>query len=104
MKDPYSKISSLTAYLYSMELGQPPLYAEVNRVTRDMDMTQIEHLGPYICVLFRVLNRGELGKAADDKIVTGQMQGGVFVNYAGSFLAWRGAPMKEEWITPFELN
>ena len=54
--NPYSKISCLVAYLYSMELGSPNLYAEVNRVTREMDMTEIEHLGPYICVLYIVLN------------------------------------------------
>ena len=35
----YSKISCLVVYLYSMEFGHPPLYAEVNRVTREMDMT-----------------------------------------------------------------
>ena len=69
-----------------------------------MDITQNKHLGPYICVLYRVLNSGEIGKAADDKIVTGQMLGGVENNWAGSFLAWRGAPMKEEWIAPFDLN
>ena len=85
-----------------MELGQPPLYAEVNRITRDLDMTEMEHLGPYINVLYHVISNGEKGKVADDKIMTGKMIGGVEQNFAGSFLTWTGAPMKEEWITPFE--
>lgn len=34
-KNPYSKISCLISYLYSMELGTPQLYAEVNRVARE---------------------------------------------------------------------
>ena len=54
-----------------MEIGIPPLYAEVNRVTRDMEMSQMEHLGPYINVLFYVLNWGDDNKADDDKIKTG---------------------------------
>ena len=36
---PYSKVSCLILYLYSMELGSPPLYYEANRVARDMDLT-----------------------------------------------------------------
>ena len=35
--NPYSKITCLVLYLYSMELGQPPLYAELTRVSRDLD-------------------------------------------------------------------
>lgn len=36
--NPYGKVTSLILYLYSMEIGTPPLYSEVNRVTRDMDL------------------------------------------------------------------
>lgn len=36
---PYSKVTCLILYLYSMELGTPPLYYEANRVARDMDLT-----------------------------------------------------------------
>ena len=38
-KDPYSKIVCMILYLYSMELGTPPLYAEANRCARDLDFT-----------------------------------------------------------------
>ena len=34
LNDPYSKVTHLVIYLFSMEFGQPPLYAEVNRVCR----------------------------------------------------------------------
>ena len=33
--NPYSKSTCLMLQLYSMEIGSPQLYAEVNRVTRD---------------------------------------------------------------------
>ena len=35
--NPYSKITCILFNLYQMELGIPPLYAEINRVTREMD-------------------------------------------------------------------
>ena len=46
LEEPYSKATCLILYLYSMELGDPPLYAELNRVARDMDLTQLKNLGP----------------------------------------------------------
>lgn len=48
---PYSKVSCLLMQLYSMELGSPPLYAEVNRVAREMDRTRLSDLGPFIFAL-----------------------------------------------------
>ena len=33
--NPYSKASCLLMQLYSMEIGSPQLYADVNRVSRD---------------------------------------------------------------------
>ena len=35
LKNPYSKASCLLMQLYSMEIGSPQLYADVNRVARD---------------------------------------------------------------------
>ena len=37
LENPYSKASCLLMQLYSMEIGSPQLYAEVNRVARDQD-------------------------------------------------------------------
>ena len=37
LSNPYGKLSCLILYLYSMELGNPPLYYEINRICRAMD-------------------------------------------------------------------
>ena len=34
LNDPYSKVTCLIFYLFSMQFGEPPLYSEVNRVSR----------------------------------------------------------------------
>ena len=52
--------------------------------------------------MFCVTVWGEDGKNSEDKIKTGQMIGGVEWNLSGAYLLWRGAAMKEEWITPFQ--
>ena len=44
----YSKATCLVLYLYSMEFGTPQLFAEANRVSRDIDTTQIRELGPFL--------------------------------------------------------
>ena len=58
-------------YLFSLEFGNPPLYAEVNRVMREMDFTQLELLGPFIQALGDVTCWGEMNKCTEDKIKTG---------------------------------
>ena len=35
LRNPYSAVSCWVLYLYSMELGSPPLYIELNRANRD---------------------------------------------------------------------
>ena len=45
-EDPYSVEVCLILYFYSLELGCPPLYAELNRVQREMDLAYLETLGP----------------------------------------------------------
>lgn len=94
--NPYSKITYLIVYLYSMELGSPPLYAEANRVSRDMDLTQLKHLGPYVRALNGCVQNAEFSKNPDDRVATGQMNGGVPNNLSGSYLLYRGEPMQEE--------
>lgn len=37
LRNPYSKITCFILYLYSMEFGQVPLYAELNRASQLMD-------------------------------------------------------------------
>lgn len=93
--NPYSKISCLVLYLYSMEIGTPQLYAEVNRVARDMDLTYLKELGPYLKALFEVTYFAEMRRKDGDKVPHGTDLSDVSWNMAGSFLLFRGAPMKE---------
>lgn len=37
LSNPYSKVTCLIMQLYSMEIGSPPLYSEINRMAREMD-------------------------------------------------------------------
>ena len=67
--NPYSKITCLILYLYSLEFQAggsahaPPLYVEVNRVCRTMDATWIEELGPFVRALGQVTTgHGEFHK------------------------------------------
>ena len=72
LEDPYSSATCVILYLYSMELGSPPLYAELNRVARDMDTTQLEYLGPIQRAVFMITLYAEEGRTAEDKIKTGE--------------------------------
>lgn len=57
--NPYSKSTCLMLYLYSLELGVPPLYAEINRVARTGDTTQLLTLGPFIKALGKISEFGD---------------------------------------------
>ena len=54
-----------------MELGTPPLYSESNRVARDMDLSLLKELGPFLKVLSRITYFSEHMKEPEDKIKTG---------------------------------
>lgn len=69
--NPYSKVTCMVLYLYSMELGTPPLYAEANRVSRDMDLGYVKELGPYLKCLYQITLNSEKYKRREDKITTG---------------------------------
>ena len=68
VNNPYGKITCFVLYLYSMELSQPALYYDVNRVCRTMDMRYLKTLGPFIRVLGAVTYVSEMGRDEDDKI------------------------------------
>ena len=70
--NPYSRITSFSLYLYSLEFGSPALYSELNRVTRDMDKTYLKQLGAYAEVLGRITCYVEGRREYDDKIKTGK--------------------------------
>ena len=72
-----------------------------------MDLSLLEHLGPFLRALFQVTFLAEKNRFDSDRIKTGlifikEIGSGAEHNYAGSFILFRGSPMKEEWITPYE--
>ena len=95
---PYSKITCLVLYLYSMEIGSPQLYAEVNRVTRDMDVTYLAELGPFIIALNEITMVAERHKKSLDIIDNGYAMKGISNHIAASFLLFRGVQMTVEQI------
>ena len=96
---PYSRATCLILYLYSMELGSPQLYSEANRVARDMDLTHLRELGPFLKALGEITLNAEISKDKEDKMTPGvDISSDVSYNMSGSFLLFRGAPMKDEWV------
>ena len=69
--NPYSFATTFIMYIYSLELGNPPLYAELNRICREMDMTHFDKI-----------------KTGDE--VMNEL-GGVYYNFAGCLILFRGA-------------
>lgn len=57
--NPYSIVSCAILQLYSMELGDPPLYNELNRAMRLRDTTYLHHLGPFAYALWIVTTYAE---------------------------------------------
>ena len=58
-------------YLYSMEFGEPPFYAELNKAIRNMDSTKLQMFGPFARALYEITWNAEAGRNDSDKIKTG---------------------------------
>lgn len=100
--NPYGKISCLVLYLYSMELGVPPLYSEINRVSREMDMKFLQMLGPFIKALGIVTASSERNREEIDQITPGETFGGLENNLSGIFLLFRGAQAQGKCIEDYK--
>ena len=88
-------MTCLLLYFYSMELGEPPLYAIINQVVRDMDRAYLETLGPFIACLNKITEWSEMKKDDEDRIIPGnQLHGGVDWNIGGSFLIFKGGKLE----------
>ena len=93
--NPYSKVSCLLLYLYTLELSQPPLYAILNKARRTMDTHYLMTLGPFSYGLFSVLQRAEENRKHIERIKPGiEYKDDVLDNYAGLFMLFKGAKMK----------
>ena len=71
LNNPYSKCTCLILYLFSMELGDPPLYSEVRRSIRTVDRGSLETLGPFARALDRILSAAESHRQDSDRIPGG---------------------------------
>ena len=67
-----------------------------------MDLNYVKELGPFLQALGRITLSSERNKELNDRVVPGNEFGGVDYNMAGSFLLFRGAPMMNDWIAPYD--
>ena len=97
--NPYSRATCFIIKLYRMEFGNPPLYFEINKSVRDMDMSHLEYFGPIQRVLNEITLMAENKKDMYDKLEVGdhiqKVKGGVAFNLAGTFMLWMGDQMEE---------
>lgn len=67
-----------------------------------MDLKYLADFGPYIKALNLITAIAEAMKDKKDRIKPGIDIGGLDRNLSGTFLLFRGAPMMNDWITPYE--
>ena len=81
-----------------MEMGNPPLYAALNKVSRTMDEDLLLALGPMARALGKILINAEHYRKENDQIEPGFKDGGCDENLAGTFITFRGAQLKQQWV------
>jgi len=97
-EDPNSPEVQLILYLNSIE---PSFYDDLNEASKNMDQAKVKTLGPFAMALYAVLQKGWKAEAKRDNALKrgdqlkGRDQLGCF---SGSFLLFRGALMKKEWV------
>jgi len=82
-------------YLYSME---PPLYGQLSKASREMDMSKIDTLGPFARALLEVLGGGNnVEKKRKDALKRGKEIGssGPLGRFSQSFIVFRGVKMED---------
>lgn len=110
LANPYAKIVNLLTFLFSIEFGSPPLYAEVNRVCMTNNILDLHDLGPFICAFQVIIKSTEIQKGVGDKIECGyakynrqiNFSNELYLNMVSSFLLFKGARMEADWIDLWE--
>jgi hypothetical protein len=69
--NPYSPITCFILYLYSLELGNPTLYSDLNGMVRKYDANLNKHLGSIAQCLVEITYDSEENRHDDDKIPSG---------------------------------
>jgi len=98
--DPDNKATQLILWLYSME---PSFYADLHRITRDMEEQYVDVLGPFALCMYWITKLAEMNRV--DKMTLGvkvhrpdkglEHELGYF---ASSYCVFKGAQMMEDWV------
>ena len=98
LSDPESAEVCVLLYLYSIE---PPFYADISNACRDLDLSKLPSLGPFVQALNGVLVNGQVSdEKRDDALRQGWKYDadGPLGFYSESFLLFKGCVMKDEWL------
>lgn len=77
---------------------EPPLYSDVNRACRDMDMTKLTSLGPFARVIYEILYWSKvIDLRRSDALRVGYMNGidGPYGKFSECFMTFRGVKMED---------
>ena len=109
VRNPYSLASTFLLYIYSIQLGEPPLFAVLNKEIREHSQELLPYLGAYQRALQEVTEFAEGFKVPEHRLPNGHLYAtlcpggrGVPQNFAGSMLAFRGAQMLSSQISEYE--
>ena len=71
-------------------------------MARDMDLTYLKELGPFLKALGEITYYSEENKKDYEQITIGNViNPNLLGNLGGSFMLWRGAAMKDAWVDPY---
>lgn len=85
--------------LYSMELGYPTLYAELNKSIRTLDDKNLKMLGPLCAVIGDACAVGEKNREDNERTPWGRkVNPNLYYNMGGLVTLFRGGQLKPEWI------
>ena len=91
-------------YLYSME---PPLYGQLSKASREMNMRKLDTLGPFARTLLEVLGGGNnIDKKRKDTLMRGKENGskGPLGHFSQCFIVFRGVKMVDDELFDYYKN
>lgn len=97
-----SKTLSFILFLYTLEFGEPPFYAAINKAMRELDYSTFDTLGPYIRILTNITQTWEVEKKYGATFLPGCQIGNQKSNLGGSYIVFRGAQFTPELLKEWE--
>jgi len=86
---------------------EPPLYGQLSKASREMDMSKIDTLGPFARALLEVLGGGNnVDKKREDALKRGKENGskGPLGHFSQSFVVFRGVKMVDDELFDYYKN